>query len=34
MILDEDEWLADLLDEESSLCCHLEFISCNEVEMN
>jgi hypothetical protein len=26
MIFDEDKWFANLLDKESSLCCHCEFV--------
>jgi hypothetical protein len=32
MIVNKDKWLANLLDDESSLCRHLEFVSCNEVD--
>ena len=35
MIVDKDKWLANLLDEESSLYrCHFELMLCNEVEIS
>jgi len=35
MVLNEDKWLANLLDKESSLCyCHIDLIFLDEVEID